>query len=178
MSILCFIVSSCSHHNIATTMRSNNLKAYSGPAQPKDSVGYLFCASSNLVIDAIDSTSVSLLKAQTNQQGSFAYIELLPGEHTIFTKGSTFHTSQRGFHPNQTVDISSQTVSMRGESELSFAVKPDHVYILSARIIKNKNTEANSPTYTLTIYIKDALTKKIVSKIDSEIHKNKKELIP
>jgi hypothetical protein len=152
-------------------LRSNNLRSYPGPAQPKDSVGYLSCASSNLVIDRIDSVSISQLKEQNNQQGSFAYLEILPGKHSIVIKGSTFHTSQRGFHPNQTLDISSQTVSMRGESELSFLVKPGHVYILKARIIKNKTTGSTSSSYTLTLYIKDALTKKIVSKIDSEIHK-------
>ncbi len=169
--LLSFILSSCSHHNIAATMRSNNLKAYPGPARSKDSVGYLYSASSNLVISAIDSLSIPQLKAQTHHQGNFTYIELLPGEHSIVIKGSTFHTSQRGFHPNQTVDMSSQTVSMRGESELSFSVQSGHVYSINSRIIKNKTKGAAGSSNILTIYVRDASTKEIIAKVDSKIQK-------
>ncbi len=169
--VLCFILTSCSHHNIATTMRSNNLKTYAGPVRSKDSVGYLFCASSNLVLDSIDSFSIPQLKAQTHYQGNFTYIELLPGHHTIVIKGKSFHTAERGFHPNQTVDISSQTVLMRGESELSFVVQPGHVYKVNAHTVKNKTKGASGSSYILSIYIKDASTKEIINKIDYEIQK-------
>lgn len=168
---LCFILTSCSHHNIAATMRSNNLKAYPGPARSKDSVGYLYSTSSNLVISAIDSLSIPHLKSRTNHQGNFAYIELLPGDHTIVIKGRTFHSSQRGFHPNQTVDISSHTVLMRGESELSFVVQPGHVYIVNTHTTKNKTKGAAGSSNILTIYIKDASTKEIVAKVDFEMGK-------
>ena len=169
--LLCFILSSCSHHNIATTMRSNNLKTYTGPVRSKDSVGYLFCSSNNLVIDAIDSLSIPQLKAQTHHQGNFTYIELFPGQHSIVIKGQSFHTAKRGFHPNQTVDISSQTVLMRGKSELSFVVQPGHVYIVNAHTIKNKTKGAASSSHILTIYVKDASTKEIITKVDYEIRK-------
>ena len=168
---LFFILSSCTHHNIATTMRSNNLKTYTGLVRSKDSVGYLFCASRNLVIDTINGLSITQLMAQTHHQGNFTYIELLPGEHSIVVRGQSFHTAKRGFHPNQTVDISSQTVLMRGESELSFVVRPGHVYIVNAQTIKDKTKKADSSSYILSIYVKDTSTKETVAKVDFEMRK-------
>jgi len=171
LGILIVSLSSCSHFNVATTLRSNNLRAYEGSPRPKDSVGYLFCASDNLDIIRIDSTTVRQLKSRANQEGSFAYVELLPGAHTIVTKGSTFNTSQRRFHPNQTVDIASQTVFMRGESELSFTVEPGHMYVIDAKITKNKTKGAASSSHLITIFIKDTSIKETVSRVDFEIKK-------
>ena len=175
LGFLIFNLFSCSHYNIATSFRSNNLRAYEGTLLPKNAVGYLFCASNNLKIAKINDTTFEHLKSQNNQEGSFTYIELLPGNHKVVTKGSTFNTSQRGFHTDLTIDISSQTVFMSGESELCFTVEPGHVYVIDGKIMKNKNKGAAGSSYLFSVFIKDTSTKEIVSRVDSEIkiHSNR-----
>ena len=170
--ILLLNMISCSRYKVATTLRSNNLKTYSGPLKPKDTVGYLTSASNELAISEIDGTTVKQLKEQTKHEGGFSYVELMPGKHTILVGGSTFHTSSRGFHTNLTVDVSSLTRSTKGSSELSFLVESGHVYVIKSKITKSKKKEDESRSVSiLTIYIKDVATGEIVCQVDSEIQR-------
>jgi len=170
--ILCLSNPACSRYKIATTLRSNNLKTYAGPLQPKDSVGYLACASSDLEIAEIDGTPTKQLKARAGHVGSFTYAELLPGEHTVLVKGNTIDTSYGRFHTDLTVDIVFFTSFMGGESVLSFMVEPGHVYVIHAKITKKKSEDiSNSAGHTLTISVEDVQTRKIVCRVESDIHK-------
>ena len=163
---------SCSRHKVATSLRSNNLKTYSGSLKPKDSVGYIASSSSNLMIAEIDGRTIQQIKIRAKHDGSFSYVELLPGEHIIIVSGSTFHTSSQGFHTNLTVDRSSVTQTTGGRSELSFVVEPGHVYVIKTKITKSKDKEnENQSISILKIYIKDVLTGKIVCQVDSEIRR-------
>lgn len=165
-------ITACSRYKVATTLRTNNLKTYTGPFKPKDIVGYLTSASNELALSEIDGITVSQLKKQTKHEGGFSYVELMPGEHTILVEGSTFHTSNRGFHTNLTVDVSSLTRSMQGTSELSFLVEAGHVYVIKSKITKSKKKEDESLSVSiLTIYIKDVVTGDIVCQVDSEIQR-------
>ena len=169
-ALLLLGMNSCSRYKVATTLRTNNLKTYTGPFKPKDKVGYLTSASNELAIAEIDGITVSQLKEQTRHEGGFSYVELLPGKHTILVGGSTFHTSRRGFHTNLTVDVSSLTRSTRGSSELSFLVEAGHVYVIKSKITRSKNKEGESLSVSiLTIYIKNVVTGDIVCQVDSEI---------
>lgn len=171
-TFLLFGITSCSRYKVATTLRTNNLKTYTGPLKHKDSVGYLTCASNELTIADVDGITIKKLIEQTKHEGGHSYIELLPGKHTILVGGSTFHTSKRGFHTNLTVDVSSVTSSMQGTSELSFMVEAGHVYVIKSKITKSKKKEDESHSVSiLTIYIKDIVTGDIVCQVDSEIQR-------
>lgn len=162
----------CSRYRIATTQRNSNLRAYPGPLLPKDSVGFLACANSDLEIAEIDSVPINQLKTRTRYEGSFNYVELLLGEHAVLVKGSTFHTVHRGVHPNLTIDISSHTLSLIGESRLCFVVEPGHVYVINFKITKNQSKEVASPfKNVLTIFVKDVLTGNEVSRVDKDVKK-------
>lgn len=172
LSILYIGMTACSRYKVATTLRSNNLKTYSGPIKPKDSVGYLTSTSNELVITEIDGITVKQLKELTKYDGEFSYVELLPGEHTILVGGSTFHTSSRGFHTNLTVDVSSVTRSMQGASKLSFVAEAGHVYVIKSKINRSKEKEdENRSISILTIYIIDVQTGDIVCQVNSKIKK-------
>ncbi|MBN2246321.1 MAG: hypothetical protein JW755_10805 [Candidatus Aminicenantes bacterium] len=171
-TLLLFGITSCSRYKVATTLRMNNLKSYTGPLKPKDTVGYLTSASDELAIAEIDGITISQLQEQTKHEGGFSYVELMPGKHTILVEGSTFHTSRRGFHTNLTVDVSSLTRSTRGSSELSLLVEAGHVYVIKSKITKSKKKEDESRSVSiLTIYIKDVVTGDIVCQVDSEIQR-------
>lgn len=178
LGILLLSLIACSHYKVATTLRSNNLKTYPGPPKPKDSVGYITSASNELAIEEIDGTAVKKLKEQTEHDGGFSYIELLPGVHKVVVGGGTFHTFNRGFHTNLTVDVSSLTRSTKGFSELSLLVEAGHVYVIKSKITKSKKKEDDSRSVSiLTIYIKDAVTGDIVCRVDSEIERMKMKLM-
>jgi len=174
-SLVCFLCLSnpaCSRYKIATTLRSSNLRTYAGPPQPKDLVGYIACASSDLQIAEIDGTSTKLLKDRVGHVGNFTYAELLPGEHAVLVKGNTIDTSYGRFHTDLTVDRVFLTSFMGGESVLSFMVEPGHVYVIHSRISKKKSKDvSNSAGHTLTISVEDVQTRKIVCRIESDIHK-------
>jgi|GEM_PF-1792122 len=168
--LLCLAGPACSRYKIATAQRNSNLRTYTGPLLPKDSVGYLACPIPDLEIAEIDAVPVKQLKAKTRFEGSFNYIELLPGEHAVLVKGSTYHTTRRGFHTDLTVDISSYTFSLIGESKLCFAVEPGHVYVVNYKITKNQSQEVGRPfSHAITIVIKDVLTGKVVCRFDTDI---------
>jgi hypothetical protein len=172
ISMLCLGAAACSRYKIATTLRGSNLRTYDGSLKPMDSVGYLSCAASDLDFAEIDGEPIKQLKVRAGRDGGFSYPELLPGEHTVLVKGSTFDTTHRGFHPDLTVDISSYTVSMGGESELTFMVEPGHVYVIKSKITKKETQDAADPAgHILSIYIEDVQTRKIVCRVESDIQK-------
>ena len=171
--ILCLAAPACSRYRAATTLRGSNLRAYDGPLKPRDSVGYLGCAADNLEIAGIDGVPLKELKIRSGQDRNFSYVELLPGEHTVLVTGSTFDTTHRGFHPDLTVDISSYTISMGGESELTFEAEPGHVYVIKSRIRKKVTSEEDSDParHILTIFIEDVQTRETVCRVESDIRK-------
>ena len=64
LALLFFAAWSCSQYKMATLLRTNNLKAYDGPALPKGEVGYLSCATEAraLEIAEIDGRAVKEIK--------------------------------------------------------------------------------------------------------------------
>lgn len=116
ISMLCLGAAACSRYKIATTLRGSNLRTYDGSLKPMDkpmdSADFLTCAASDLDLAEIDGEPIRQLKVRAGRDGGFSYPELLPGEHTVLVKRSTFDTTHRGFHPDLTVDISSYTISM------------------------------------------------------------------
>jgi hypothetical protein len=171
--LLCLVLIfalSCSRYKVATTYRASNLKTYRGPSKPKDTIGYLACATGDLHIAEIDGVAVKEWKAKTNHDLNFTYVELLPGRHKILVKGSTFDTTHRRFHTNMTIDVSSYNVTFLGETKLSFLVKADHVYVIKSDIHKSDETPDKSGQI-LSIYIQDVRTEEIVCQVDTEIKK-------
>jgi hypothetical protein len=174
IGVLCLVPAACSRYKAATTLRGSNLKTYDGPLKPRDSVGYLGCAASNLEIAELDGVPIKEWKTRSGHDRNFSYVELLPGKHAVLVKGTTFDTTHRGFHPDLTVDISSYTVSMGGESELTFVVEPGHVYVIRSRITKMKASTGDTsipPRYLLTVMIENVRTRAIVCRVESDIQK-------
>ena len=169
---LCLCLSACSRYWSATTLRGGNLRAYEGAQLPPDQVAFLSCAAENLEIAEIDAVPIAELRRRTNHYRNYSYVELLPGEHTILVKGTSFDTTHRGFHPNLTVDIASYSISTGGESDLAVLLEPGHVYVIKSRISKSQPREDPDPAvYLFTIFIQDVQTQRIVARVETEIRK-------
>jgi hypothetical protein len=162
--------SGCSHYRAATTLRSNNLRAYAGPVLQKGEVGYLACLASDLEIAEVDGKPLKEIQAEYGYEGEYSYVELLPGPHSVQVVGSTFTTTQRRFHTDFTVDIASYTRATTGESTLRFTVEAGHVYLIETKIEKvDKAGDAGRASHILRIFIKDAQTKQIITEDKREI---------
>jgi len=162
--------SACSHYRAATSLRSSNLRVYEGAAREKGEVGYLKCLASELEIAGIDGRPLKDLQAKYGDEGEYSYLELLPGPHSVKVVGSSFDTTQKGFHTDLTVDIASYTVVNTGESTLSFTVEAGHVYLIDTKMEKIRDSgETGEVSHQLRIFIMDAQTRQVITEDKREI---------
>jgi hypothetical protein len=171
---LCFLLfaAACSHYRAATTLRSNNLRAYDGPARDKGEVGFLGCSAGDLEIAEVDGRPVAKIRAEAGFEGEYSYLELAPGLHRIRIVGTTFDTTQKRFHTNLTIDIASFTHATTGESSLDLKVKAGRVYLIETKIEKlDRAEESGKADHILRILIRDVQSKEIVAEDRHEIIK-------
>ena len=169
---VCLLFTSCARYTVATATRSTNLKTYTGPLLPKTEVGYLTCPIRDIAISAIDGITIERYKKRTGHDVNFSYIELLPREHTIKVKGTSYGSTTKGFHTNLTVDYSSLTVSMHGEADLTFISEAGHVYVIRSKIIRSKDkNEGRSRRPIFSLFVYDDTTKHVVCRVERDIKK-------
>jgi hypothetical protein len=174
VSVLCLLLAAaaCSHYRAATTLRSNNLRAYDGPLRDKSEVGFLGCSSSDLEIAEVDGRPLAQIRTEAGFDGRYSYLELTPGLHSVKVVGSTFDTTQKRFHTNLTIDIASFTQATTGESSLEFNLEAGHVYLLDTKIEKLAQTkEPGKVSHILRILIRDVQSQQIVAEDRREIYK-------
>ena len=156
-------VSGCSHYRAATTLRSNNLRVYDGPAKGISEVIFLGCLAGDLEIAEVDGSPLQEIRTSYGYQGEYSYLELLPGTHSVRVVGSTFDSQQKRFHTDLTVDIASFTHATTGESTLKFSAEAGHVYLIDAKTEKQeKRADTTTSGYIIRIFIKDVQTKQII----------------
>lgn len=154
----------CSQYKIAILLRTNNLRAYNGPALPKDEVGYLSRATEAraLEIAKIDGRAVKEIKDTAGHSGDFNFVELLPGMHTIKVVGRT--DSAKAI---PTSGVTWWTVSFEGQVELEFTVEPGHVYHVDLEVREKKGITTDrykGSNRVISIFVRDKKSKMIVSK--------------
>ena len=171
---LCLLLTAaaCSHYRAATTLRSNNLRAYDGPTRDKAEVGYLGGSAADLETAEVDGRPVAKIRAEAGFEGEYSYLELTPGPHSVKVVGTTFDTTQKRFHTNLTIDIASFTHATTGESSLDFKIDAGHVYLIETKIEKLEQAEEwGKAAHVLRIMIRDVQSKKIIAEDRREIFK-------
>lgn len=156
---------SCAWYEMATIIRDNNLPTYDGPRLPKKEVGFL-CKTPEvraLRIIELDGRKIEEIKEAAGFTGMSDVLELIPGEHVIKIIGGTDSGTSLPVS-----DMSRWSYSISGEWKMKFTVEPGHVYLLDLKIGAREKTTPEKhagSSHTVTLFIKDGRTKKIVSEI-------------